>query len=173
MTASAGRASRSRHLRERRTARARTGILALVFLGAGAVDVARAADPGASAVVPYRVVADGIPEPLGGAPGDAARGRALVIAREPANCVLCHALPESALAFAGDLGPSLAGVGTRLSASQLRLRVVDSRRINAATIMPGYYVIDGFALVAPEYRGKSILTERQLEDVVAYLGTLR
>jgi len=136
-----------------------------------AAQVAAAADPAPDALVPYRVIADGIPEPL--ATGDAARGKALLAARDPANCVLCHAVPDASIPFAGNVGPPLAGVGGRLSAAQLRLRVVDNMRVNSQTIMPSYYKVAGLELVAPAFLGKPILTAPQVEDVVAYLATLR
>jgi len=119
------------------------------------------------------IVEDGMPEPLAGAHGDASRGRALVIARNPANCVLCHAVPDPAIRFSGDVGPSLAGVGRRLTASQLRLRVVDSQRLNADTVMPSYYRVDGLVNVAPAYRGKPVLSAGEVEDIVAWLATLQ
>lgn len=127
----------------------------------------------AAKALPLRVVTDGIPEPLDGAVGDALRGRALLVARESANCVLCHAMPQGVVRFSGDVGPSLAGIGTRLTAAQLRLRVADIPLIHPQTIMPSYYRIDGLNLVASAYAGKPILTAQELEDVVAYLGTLR
>jgi sulfur-oxidizing protein SoxX len=130
-----------------------------------------AADSPAGAIVSYHIVGDGIPEPL--AVGDAARGKALVAARDPANCVLCHAVPDAAIPFAGNVGPSLAGVGARLSVPQLRLRVADNLRVNPQTIMPSYYRLADLNLVAAAYQGKTILTAPQLEDVVAYLATLR
>ena len=133
--------------------------------------VAEAADAAPDALVSYRVVGDGIPEPL--AAGDAARGKALVAARDPANCVLCHGVPDASIPFAGDVGPPLAGIGARLSAAQLRLRVVDNGRVNPQTVMPSYYRVEGLARVASPFRGKPILTAREVEDVVAYLGTLR
>ena len=121
------------------------------------------------------VVSDRIPAPLVARGGDAARGRALILApsHDPANCVLCHSVPEQGLAFAGDLGPSLAGVGTRLDIGQLRLRVVDNARVNASTIMPSYFRTEGLRLVAPAYRDRTILSAAEVEDVVAYLATLR
>jgi sulfur-oxidizing protein SoxX len=124
-------------------------------------------------LAPLRIVGDGIPEPLSGTKGDAARGRALIVARGAANCVLCHAVPDSEVRFSGDLGPSLAAVGARLDAAQLRLRVADNQRLNPATIMPSYYRADGLLHVAASYRGKPVLTAQQIEDVVAYLSTLR
>ena len=87
--------------------------------------------------------------------------------------MLCHAVPDASIPFAGDVAPPLAGVGSRLCAAQLRLRVVDNMRINPQTIMPSYYNVDGLDRVAPAFRGKPILTAAQIEDVVAYLATLR
>ena len=113
----------------------------------------------------------GIVAPLEGRSGDAARGRALVAAREPANCVLCHEVPGVALA--GNLGPPLAGVGRRFDAAQLRLRVADLRRVVPETIMPSYHRTEGLNDVAPAYRGRPILDAQAVEDIVAYLGTLQ
>ena len=138
-----------------------------VFAGVAAAGVA--AEPGGA--LTFNVVADGIPEAFGS--GDPARGRALLAARDPANCVMCHAVPGIAIPFAGDLGPALAGAGTRFDSAQLRLRVADNMRVNPATIMPSYYRIEGFDRVAPAYRDKPILTAREVDDVVAYLATLR
>jgi sulfur-oxidizing protein SoxX len=73
----------------------------------------------------------------------------------------------------GNLASPLAGVGTRLSEGQLRLRIVDSARLNRDTIMPSYYRVDGLNQVAAAWRGKPILTAQQIEDAVAYLRTLR
>lgn len=124
-------------------------------------------------LTPYRIVADGIPEPLVPKGGDAARGRDLIVARDAANCVLCHAVPDAALRFAGDVGPSLAGVGTRLNVAQLRLRVADNLRLNPQSAMPSYYKVAGLVRVSAPYAGKPILTAAEVEDVVAYLATLR
>ena len=136
-----------------------------------------ATEPGSTAapgkLVPLHVIEDGVPEPIAAAPGDAARGRALILSRGAANCPLCHAISDPAIRFSGNLGPSLDGVGRRLSVAQLRLRVADNLRLNAATIMPSYYRIDGLDRVAREYRGEPILTGQQIEDVIAYLATLK
>ncbi len=125
------------------------------------------------AIAPLQVVADGVQTPLEGATGDAARGRALIVARSPANCVLCHAVPDAMVLFSGDLGPSLAGAGARFSAAQLRLRVANSQRLNPATIMPSYYRVDGLVNVAAPYRNKPVLSAREVEDIIAYLSTLQ
>lgn len=132
--------------------------------------VAGCAAPPLDPLAPYRVAGDAIPAPLTAEAGDAARGRALLEGRD-ANCFLCHTVPGGR--FMGNLASPLAGVGTRLSVGELRLRIVDSARVNRNTIMPSYYRTDGLAQVAEAWRGKPILTAQQIEDVVAYLLTLR
>ena len=121
---------------------------------------------------PYTIVGDGIPDSLTGQPGDAARGRALVLARS-STCILCHSGPFPEARFQGDLAPSLAGAGNRATTAQLRLRLVDASRINPETIMPSYYRVDGLTRVGSAWRGKPILSAEQIEDIVAYLATLR
>jgi sulfur-oxidizing protein SoxX len=121
---------------------------------------------------PYVVAADAIPDSLTGLPGDAARGRALVIARS-STCILCHSGPFPEEKFQGDLAPDLAGTGSRWSAGQLRLRLVDASSSNPATIMPSFYRLEGLARVGPSWRGKPILSAEQIEDMVAYLTSLR
>lgn len=125
----------------------------------------------ADVLVPYRVEGDSIPAPLA-ASGDPARGREIVVGRE-GNCLLCHAVPDAGRRPMGNLAPPLAGAGKRLNEGQLRLRVVDSMRLNPDTVMPSYYRVDGLERVAEPWRGKPILTAQQIEDVVAYLLTLR
>ena len=120
----------------------------------------------------YAVVGDAIPASLTGMPGDAERGRALVVERS-STCILCHSGPLPEQRFQGDLAPSLAGAGNRWSEGELRLRLVDASRLNAATIMPSYYQLDGLNRVGPAWRGKSILSAEQIEDILAYLVTLR
>jgi sulfur-oxidizing protein SoxX len=122
--------------------------------------------------VPYVVRGDAIVEPLTAMPGDPAKGREVVTGRD-ANCLLCHAIPETGERFMGNVAPPLSGVATRLSAGQLRLRVVDPTRLNPQVAMPAYYRTQGLDAVAQQYRGKPVLTAQQVEDVVAYLATLR
>jgi L-cysteine S-thiosulfotransferase len=121
---------------------------------------------------PYVVAGDSIPESLTGTPGDAVRGRALVLERTN-TCILCHSGPFPEEKFQGDLAPNLAGSGSRWSVGQLRLRLVDASRLNPGTIMPSYYRIDGLDRIAANWRGKPILSAEQIEDIVAYLATLR
>jgi L-cysteine S-thiosulfotransferase len=107
------------------------------------------------------------------AASDAERGRAIAESRTQGMCVLCHALPGVPAVQAGTIGPSLAGVGARLSADELRARVVAPERFNADTVMPSYARRDGFERVAGARRGQPLLDARQIDDVVAYLMTLR
>ncbi len=116
---------------------------------------------------------DGIPASLTGASGDATRGRAIVVDRQTGLCLLCHAGPFPESRFQGNLAPDLAGAGARWSEAQLRLRMVDARRLNPDTIMPAYYRVDGLSNVARAYIGKPILNAAQIEDVVAFLATLK
>lgn len=120
----------------------------------------------------YAVVDNAIVASLIGAAGDPARGRAIVVNRQ-FTCLLCHSGPFAEQRFQGDLAPSLTGTGGRWSEGQLRLRLVDAARLNAATIMPSYYKIDGLQRVGEAWRGRPILSAEQVEDVVAYLATLR
>ena len=156
------------------TARARRPVaatLAVALLGACGLTGPRAAAD--ATVASYAVTADGIVAPLDGRVGDAVRGRALIVARGAANCVLCHAIPDPELRFAGDVGPSLAGIGARLTPAQLRLRVVDMQALAPRTPMPSYHRVAGLADVAPAWRGRPLLTAGEVEDIVAYLSTLR
>ena len=116
---------------------------------------------------------DNLPSPLEGAAGDAARGKAIVLDRHVGLCLLCHSGPFPEQRFQGDLAPSLAGVGARLSEGQIRLRIVDASRVNPQTIMPPYYRKEGLSRVAPSHAGKTVLTAQQIEDVVAFLSTLK
>jgi sulfur-oxidizing protein SoxX len=123
--------------------------------------------------ITYQVAGDAIPAPLTTTAGDAERGRAIVRDRATGNCLICHRAPEPTERFMGDLGPDLSGVGARLTPPQIRLRLVDQGRLNPATLMPPYHRVAGLTRVAPLYRGRPILDAQQIEDVVAYLATLR
>jgi sulfur-oxidizing protein SoxX len=122
---------------------------------------------------PYAIVGDAIPASLTGAKGDPARGRAIVTNRHVGLCLLCHSGPFPEERLQGALAPDLAGAGARWSEGQLRLRMVDSTRLNPDTIMPPYYRVDGLHRVAMNFRGKPVLSAEQIEDVVAFLTTLR
>jgi sulfur-oxidizing protein SoxX len=119
------------------------------------------------------LAADSIPASLTGAKGDAARGRAIVANRQVGLCLLCHGGPFPEERFQGDLAPDLRGVGARLTEAQIRARIVDPGRFNPDTIMPAYYKTEGLSRVAGAFRGKTILSAEQIEDVVAYLSSLK
>ena len=105
--------------------------------------------------------------------GNAEAGRAIVANRQVGLCLLCHSAPIPEERFQGNLAPDLAGVGDRYTRSELRQRIADSSAINPSTIMPSYAKTAGLARVAPAYRDKPIFTAQQIEDVVAYLATLK
>jgi sulfur-oxidizing protein SoxX len=125
------------------------------------------------ALTAFRVEGDAIRAPLTATPGDAARGRAVVTNRQVGLCLLCHSGPFPEERFQGTLATDLAGAGARWTEAQLRLRIVDSRRLNPATPMPSYYRTDGLVDVAAAYRGKPVLDAQQVEDVVALLASLK
>lgn len=127
----------------------------------------------ADALVPFLVVGDGIPAPLTGSPGDPRSGRVAAANSTQGNCAICHAMPIPEVPVFGNLGPPLDGVGGRLSEAQLRLRIVDAKRLNPQSIMPAYYRIVGLHRVAPRYQGRPMLSAQDIEDIVAYLATLR
>jgi sulfur-oxidizing protein SoxX len=134
-------------------------------------EFAQAADD--DALRSYTVVGDAILESLTGAAGDPAAGRAIVVDRRLGACLLCHTGPFAEERFQGTLAPDLSGAGSRWSAEQLRLRLVDATRLDPDTVMPPYYRVDGLTRVASPWFGRPILTAQQLEDVVAFLTTLR
>ncbi|MDP1750644.1 MAG: sulfur oxidation c-type cytochrome SoxX [Reyranella sp.] len=147
----------------------RPGLLAAALALAAPAAVAQQVD----LQVAPQIVGDAIPASLTGQPGAAARGRAIVANRGVGLCLLCHSGPIVEERFQGDLAPNLAGAGSRWSEGQLRLRIVDGSRLNADTIMPPYYRTSGLRRVARNFQGKTILSAAQIEDVVAYLATLK
>lgn len=139
-----------------------------------ATTVAASAPAGAEGpLLVYEVSGDAIDRPLTGRSGDAARGEALVADRRYSLCLLCHVGPFPEPHAQGTLAPDLHGVGARLTEGQLRLRVVDMRRIVPESIMPSYYRVDGLERVAAPWQGKPVLTAEEIEDVIAFLVTLK
>lgn len=106
-----------------------------------------------------------------GVAGDPVRGREVFVSREGGHCVLCHQVPG--VATAGNVGPSLEAIGARLTAAELRLRVADITKVYPDSVMPTFHRTEGMKRVARAYEGKPVLDAQQLEDVVAWLGTLR
>ena len=115
---------------------------------------------------------DSVIESLSASPGDPVRGRAIVASRQTGLCLLCHSGPFPEERFQGNLAPELSISAGRLSAPQLRARIMDASRFNPGTIMPTYYKAQNLQRVAPKFIGQSILNEQEIEDVVAFLVTL-
>lgn len=123
--------------------------------------------------LPWHAEDFAIAQPLGGLRGDAARGREIVVERGRGNCISCHLLPIPEHPMHGTLAPPLVGVGARLSAGELRLRVVDQKLVNPETIMPAFYRDPArYNRPHPDY-ASPILSAQEVEDVVAYLVTLK
>ena len=121
----------------------------------------------------FVAVGDAVPQPLTDTPGDPARGRAIVANRQLGLCLLCHTAPIPEERFQGNLAPELAGAGSRWTPAQLRLRIADARALNPQTIMPSYYHTEGLSRVPAALASANLLNAQQVEDVVAYLSTLR
>lgn len=118
------------------------------------------------------VVGDAIVDSLSGVPGDPARGRVIVASRQTGLCLLCHSGPFPEERFQGNLAPELSMSSKRLTAPQLRARIVDASRFNPGTIMPTYYKAEDLKRVGPKWIGQPILNEQEIEDVVAFLASL-
>jgi sulfur-oxidizing protein SoxX len=127
------------------------------------------------AATAQQVVFEGgaVSAPLTAAPADATRGKIVFVQREKGHCILCHALPDPEVRFAGNVGPPLAGVGSRLSAAQLRGRIVDPTQHEPDSVMPAYYRTSNLNRVARPYASRTVLSAQDIEDVIAYLLTLR
>ncbi|MGG5887746.1 sulfur oxidation c-type cytochrome SoxX [Falsiroseomonas sp. HC035] len=123
--------------------------------------------------LPVAAQEDAMPRSLTGEAGDAARGRAIVADRQRGLCLLCHSGPFPEEPFQGNLAPSLAGAGSRWTEGQLRLRLVDGKRLNPDSIMPSYFRTEDLHRVGPAFQGRTILTAAEIEDVLAFLMTLR
>jgi sulfur-oxidizing protein SoxX len=126
-----------------------------------------------AAAAGFEVVGDAIPASLTDVPGDVARGRAVVASRQVGTCVLCHAGPFPEERLPASIAPDLRGVGERLTAGQIRLRLVDPSVVNEETVMPAYYRVAGLVRVGRAFQDRSVLTAQQIEDAVAFLMTLK
>ena len=120
------------------------------------------------------VMKDGaIAKSLTGKPGNAVNGRKLAINRKLGNCLACHVLPIPEQAFHGLIGPELNGGASRLSEGEIRMRIVNPKMANPDTIMPAFYKNEGFERVLKKFKGKTMLSASQVEDLVAYTMTLK
>ena len=141
-------------------------LLAFVLAGAGGPAVGQV-------LAAFTIENGAISQPLTGGPGNPARGRLIVRDTGRVTCLICHSFPIPEEPDQGEIGPSLRGVGLRYTPGQLRLRLVDPKTINPATIMPSYYRVADLNMVLSQYRGQPIYSAEQIEDVVAYLASLR
>jgi len=130
-------------------------------------------DATAQTLVPFKIENGAIAQSLTGVKGDPVKGRAIVLERQKGLCLLCHSGPFPEERFQGDLAPSLAGTGSRLSEGEIRLRMVDSTKVNEKTIMPPYYRSEGLERVAANYKAKTLLNAQEIEDVIAFLVSLK
>ena len=128
----------------------------------------------AQPLVKFQIKDGGIPASLTGRPGDPQKGRAVIVDQKLGNCLACHEVTAlKSEPYHGNVGPSLDGVASRVSEAQIRLRIVDPTKLNPETMMPPFYRVDGLNRVLHQFQGKPILTAEQVEDVVAFLETLK
>ena len=120
----------------------------------------------------YKIVDDSIPVSLTGVPGDPVKGKKLAINRKKGNCLACHAMPIPEEQFHGEVGPDLHGVGSRMTEAELRLRLVNSKALNPDTIMPAFHKV-ALNRVLKKFKGKTILGAQDVEDIIAYLMTIK
>ncbi len=124
--------------------------------------------------VEWKVTDLKIQEPLAGLEGDPRWGRTVAITPTKGNCLACHALPIAEQEFHGTVGPPLEGVASRYTEAQLRLLLVDIKQLKPTTPMPSFHKNPAeLHRVAERFRGKTVLTAQEIEDVVAYLTTLK
>lgn len=119
------------------------------------------------------VTGDAVVQSLTGSAGDPARGRAIIADRQKGFCLLCHGGPFPEEPLQGNLAPSLAGAGSRWNEGQLRLRLMDNKRVNPESIMPAYHRIEGLNRVGAIWRDRPILSAAEIEDVLAFLMGLK
>ena len=117
----------------------------------------------------------GVKASLTGAPGDPANGAKAFANRGLGNCLACHANKDMEKElFHGNVGPVLDGVASRYSAEELRAIVVNAKKVfSDETVMPGFYSLEVGKNVDEKFAGKTILSAQDVEDVVAYLATLK
>jgi sulfur-oxidizing protein SoxX len=138
------------------------GFAAFSFTGARAADL-----------VDFKVVGHEIPKPLVNGKADPKHGRELVIHRKKGNCLACHRMPIPEQPDHGLAGPDLHGVGSRMTAAELRLRLVDPKMVSPETMMPAFYKVKGLHRVRKKFQGKPMLSAQEIEDIIAYLVTLK
>lgn len=157
-----------------RNAAKRAALIIAVLVASTGHLLAQSADSPPPPLAKFEIKDQAIATPLNGAKGDVKKGEAVVVNRQLGNCLACHVVTALASEpFHGNTGPALDGVASRLKEGEIRLRLVDGTIVNPDTMMPSFYRVDGLNRVLPRFRGKPILTAEQVEDVVAYLMTLK
>ncbi|MDH4247301.1 MAG: sulfur oxidation c-type cytochrome SoxX [Deltaproteobacteria bacterium] len=125
-------------------------------------------------LVPYTIVnKNSIPQSLTGKKGDPAEGRKLAINKRKGNCLACHELPIPEEQFHGKIGPNLHNVGSKYSEGILRLRLVNPKVVKPDSVMPAFYRVDGLNIVRKDLIGKPMLSAEEIEDLVAYLTSIK
>lgn len=148
-------------------------LLALPAVGL-AVALGVSSTTAAEELVKYEVVDESsIPKSLTGQAGDVENGRKVAIDRKKGNCLACHEMPIPEQPFHGKIAPTLVGVADRYDAGEIRLRVVNPKIVNEDTIMPAFYKNDGFHRVLKKFEGKTVISAQEVEDIIAYLMTLK
>ena len=146
--------------------------LAVVAIG-GSLALLLSSPASAADLIKYQINNDAIATSLTGKAGDPVNGKKLATNRKKGNCLACHSMPIPEQAFHGNIGPDLKGISSRYSEGELRLRIVNPKVLNSETIMPAFYKADGFNRVMKKFVGKTIITAQEVEDIVAYLMTLK
>lgn len=121
----------------------------------------------------YALLAVALLSEVAVAGSDAERGREVFLDRDLGHCVLCHRIAHLDVPFQGNIGPDLTAVADRMSIDAMREKISDPTLSNPKSTMPGYYRTHGLEQVAQEYRGRPVLTAAQLQDLLAYLATLK
>jgi len=129
--------------------------------------------PAMASAQAVQVTGDAVAQSLTGSAGDPERGRAIIMDRQKGLCLLCHSGPFPEEPLQGNLAPSLEGAGSRWNEGQLRLRLMDNKRINPESIMPAYHRIEGLNRVGATWRDRPILNAAEIEDVLAFLMRLK
>ena len=146
--------------------------LAVVAIG-GSLALLLSSPASAADLIKYQINNDAIATSLTRKAGDPVNGKKLATNRKKGNCLACHSMPIPEQAFHGNIGPDLKGISSRYSEGELRLRIVNPKVLNSETIMPAFYKADGFNRVMEKFAGKTIITAQEVEDIVAYLMTLK
>ena len=112
---------------------------------------------------------------LTGMPGDAAVGAMVFKNRRQGNCLACHVNSDQANElFQGEVGPPLDGVADRWTPEEMRAILVNSKAVfGEQTIMPGFYTLEVGKDVRKDLVGKTILSAEDVENIIAYLTTLK